>query len=203
MESFWQGLTLLNKMFACAAVFFTVLFLWQIISLLVGMDADGHGDASVDHNGLSGEHHGPDLGGEITFTLVTVRSVIAFGMLFSWAGTLYLMGGVSTLPALIYSVVWGLAAMFLVSYLVYKLFQLQEEGNATVWSALGEEGMVYMNVPQEGVGKVRVMVSGAISYVNAVSKGGKALEAGARVRVTGIVDDNTIEVETIDDKKGE
>ena len=87
--------------------------------------------------------------------------------------------------------------MFIVSYLVFKLVQLQETGTATVWSAIGEEAVVYLNVPAGGVGKVRVMVSGVISYVNARSRGGESLTAGTKVRVVGVIDDNTIEVESI------
>jgi hypothetical protein len=105
--------------------------------------------------------------------------------------------------AVAYSIVWGAVAMFLISYVVYKLLQFQEVGNISIWTSIGEEGTVYINVPEDGRGKVRVMVSGTISYVNAKSRGGCAIEAGTPVRVTGIADENTIEVEPIDDRKGE
>jgi hypothetical protein len=106
------------------------------------------------------------------------------------------MSGAGIVLAIIYSFAWGVAAMFIVSYLVFKLVQLQETGTATVWSAIGEEG-VYLNLPAGGLGKVRVMVSGVISYVNARSRGGESLTAGTKVRVVGVIDDNTLEVEPI------
>ena len=94
------------------------------------------------------------------FTLISVRSVLAFGTLFSWAGTLYLMSGAGIVLAMIYSFVWGVAAMFIVSYLVFKLVQLQETGTATVWSAIGEEGVVYLNLPAGGWARYALWLAG-------------------------------------------
>ena len=85
MEAWWEGLTLFNKGFAVAAVFFSVLFAWQFLGALLGLHGDSHGDA-----GHADQH---DSDG-VSFTLISVRSVLAFGTLFSWAGTLYLMSGV-------------------------------------------------------------------------------------------------------------
>jgi membrane protein implicated in regulation of membrane protease activity len=199
MEAWWEGLTLLNKGFAVAAVFFSVLFVWQFLGALLGLHGDSGGgvghDVGVHDHGV---YHDADHDNDgVGFTLISVRSVLAFGTLFSWAGTLYLMSGVGMVLAIIYSFAWGVAAMFIVSYIVFKLVQLQETGTASVWSAIGEEGVVYMNLPPGGVGKVRVMVSGVISYVNARSRGGESLTAGTKVRVVGIIDNNTIEVEPI------
>lgn len=211
MESWWQGISALNKVFAMSALAFTALFLWQIFLMILGMDTGGHdhlGGGGVDHGSLdhtgggSGEH--ADGAGEeaVTFTLVSVRSLIAFGMLFSWAGTLYLAGGTSPILAILYSAAWGLAAMFLVSFVLFWLLRQQERGNASVWTAIGEEGTVYMNIPHEGTGKIRVMVSGAISFVNARSRDGSPLLAGTKVRVVGVVDDATLEVEGISNPEG-
>ena len=93
--------------------------------------------------------------------------------------------------------------MFVVSYLMFKLVQMQETGNITVWNAVGEPGTVYMNIPGDGVGKVRVSLSGTISFVNARSQGGLPLSAGTKVMVVGIVNDNTLEVAAAENLKGE
>jgi len=206
MESWWQGLTVLNKVFVVSALTFTVLFLWQIVLMIVGMDTDAHGHigaGEIDHGGIDhvdhggGEHAHADGGEAVTFTFVSIRSLIAFGMLFSWAGALYLATGVSAILAILYSAIWGLVAMFAVSLLLYWLLRQQELGNASVWSAIGEEGIVYMNIPEGGVGKIRVMVSGTISFVNALARDGNPLKAGTKVRVVGVVNDNMVEVEAM------
>ncbi len=208
MEVWWNSLTYLNKGFAVAALGFSVLFLWQIISLLIGFSADGHGNilnSSGDGGGAAGAHldqahgHGDAAGhspgGEITFSLVSVRSVIAFGTLFTWAGTLYLMSGTHFILAMLYSFLWGITAMFGVAYLVYKLVRMQEIGTSNLWTSLGEEGVVYLGIPENGIGKVRVLVSGVVSFVNARTGDGKPMVAGTPVRVVGVADDHVLEVE--------
>lgn len=215
MEAWWNSLTFLNKGFAIAALTFSVLFLWQIISLLIGFSPDGHGDmmdssgdaggdvdAHVDH-GHDGDAADHSAGGEVAFSLVSVRSVIAFGTLFSWAGTLYLMSGTHFILAVVYSFLWGVAAMFCVAYVVYQLLRMQEIGTSNLWSSLGEEGVVYLGIPEGGTGKVRVLVSGVVSFVNARTSDGKPLVAGTPVRVVGIIDDNILEVEETQSQKGE
>jgi hypothetical protein len=216
MEAWWDSLTFLNKGFAIAALAFSVLFMWQVISLLIGFSPDGHGDvmdssgdaggaadAHVDHGHDHGDAADHSAGGEVTFSLVSVRSVIAFGTLFSWAGTLYLMTGTHVILSVVYSFLWGTAAMFGVAYVVYQLLRMQEIGTSNVWSSLGEEGVVYLGIPEGGTGKVRVLVSGVISFVNARTSDGKPLVAGTPVRVVGIVDESILEVEKTQSQKGE
>ena len=98
MEAWWEGLSALNKVFALSALVFSILFIWQMIAALLGADTDSHmhtGDAGVDHSLDTHDHvHGSDA--VVAFTLISVRSLIAFGTLFSWSGTLYLSAG--TLP---------------------------------------------------------------------------------------------------------
>lgn len=203
MEAWWQGLSVLNKSFAVAAVFFSVLFVWQLIGMFLGFDADGHGEvghAGMDHADSHAGHHG---GGEIAFTLVSVRSAIAFGMLFSWAGTLYLMEGTHPVLVLFYSFLWGMGAMVAVSYLVYRLVRMEERGNVSIWSAMGEDGVVYMNFPPGGAGKIRVKVGGVVSCVDARSVNGEPLLAGTRVRVVGVVDERILEVKALDSQEGD
>ncbi len=88
-----EGITTLNKVFAVSAAVFTLFFLWQLIMTLWGMDSLGAhhwGDMSA-HSGTDAPDHYGDhgVGGE-AFTLISIRSILAFATLFSWAGTLYL-----------------------------------------------------------------------------------------------------------------
>jgi hypothetical protein len=67
-----------------------------------------------------------------------------------------------------------------------------------LWKAIGENGTVYINIPADGVGKVRLKVDKTISFVNAQSKGGKPLLAGTSVKVVGVLDARTLEIEPLD-----
>lgn len=202
MESWWQQLTTLNQAFYVQALFFSLLFLWQLAGMLFGIDGDGHGDGwhMPTHDAPSDGTHGDDFAtGQVVFSLLSIRSIVAFGTLFSWAGALYLSGGTAPAWAVAYSLLWGLAGMFLVSFLMYGLLRLQETERASLWHVVGEEATVYMNVPKNGEGKVRVLVRGTISFVSARAAHGEPLAAGTRVRVVDVVDEKTVSVTPIGD----
>ncbi len=156
-------------------------------------------DHDFTHDHDTAHHHGSSATNSASeFTIISARSVLAFATLFSWAGTLYLSRGISTFWALCFSLLWGVAAMFIVSYVIYKLVKLQETGNISLWNCLENEGIVYMDIPQDGQGKIRVLVSDRVCFVNARSKDGAAIPAGKRVKVTDILENNTVEVQAIE-----
>jgi hypothetical protein len=232
MELWWQGLTVINKAFFLSAVFFSVLYLWQLVSMVHGGAGHGHAiggghghslgghvhgmgghghlagghgisghDAHIHHHGASG--HDSDSGARVAFTFVSLRSLMTFGTLFSWAGTLYLLGGTSTIVAIIYSAIWGLVGMFLISFTMYWLVNLQEIGTMDIHTALGEDGTVYIEIPGGGRGQVRVKVAGIVSHVKARSRTAESLAVGTHIRVVGVIDSNTVEVQSIEKDRGE
>lgn len=204
MEAWWEGLTFLTKVFAISALAFSAVFLVQLIMMLLGIDSDSHADmGGADIHDFHDVHgiHGSDADhavAGVTFTFVSVRSLMAFGTLFSWAGALYLAGGTHPILAIVYSFLWGLGAMFAVSVLLYYLLRMQETGNLDLWKAIGETGTVYINIPADGAGKVRVKVDKTLCFVNAQSKSGEPLFAGTAVKVVGLLDPRTIQVQPVD-----
>jgi hypothetical protein len=196
MESWWEGITTLNKAFAVSTAVFTLFFLWQLIMTLWGVDSSGahHGDMAA-HSGTDAPgHYGDhDVGGE-AFTLISIRSILAFATLFSWAGTLYLSSGTHILWAILYSLLWGAAAMVGVSVIFHFMLSMQESGNISLWWAIGEEGTVYLNIPAGGTGKVRIMVKGVMSIISAGTRDGLPLNEGTKIKVVDVVNQNTIEV---------
>ena len=197
MEAWWEGISTLNKLFVCSAVVFTMLFVWQLVMTIWGFDSHGEihaGDADI-HSALNSPIHYEvhDSAAE-AFTVVSTRSILAFGTLFSWSGFLYLLDGTPILLTLIYSLFWGALAMFGVSSILHLLLRMQEHGNASAWWALGEQGTVYINIPPDGLGKVRLMLRGAMSMVNARSQNGMPIAEGSRVKVVNVLNQNTVEV---------
>lgn len=197
MEAWWEGISILNKLFVCSAVVFTMLFIWQMVMTVWGFDSHGEfhtGDTDI-HSALNSPIHYEvhDSAGE-AFTVVSTRSILAFGTLFSWSGSLYLSDGTPILLTLAYSLMWGALAMLGVSCILHLLLRMQEQGNASAWWALGEQGTVYINIPPDGLGKVRLMVRGVMSMVNARSQNGMPIIEGSRVKVVNVLNQNTVEV---------
>jgi hypothetical protein len=199
---------LTEMMYWGVAAFFSVLFLWQLIATLLGgiggtehIEAGGtdvHADmgaAGHDVAGHAGHEAGTAVESVATFKLLSVRSVTAFGLLFGWAGVLYLRTGTGQNTTLLYSVLWGVVGMLIVSAIFYFLMRMTETGTRRLATALGQPATVYMDIPAGGAGQIRVMISGAVSFVSARVAGGEALKAGAPVVVKRIIGPNTVEVE--------
>ncbi len=93
------------------------------------------------------------------------------------------------------SSLWGLAGMGSVAVLLSILPKLAHTGTKRIATALGAQGSVYLDIPQGGLGEVRVSVSEVISFVKARTKDGNPLRAGDTVLVTRIIDQSTVEVE--------
>jgi membrane protein implicated in regulation of membrane protease activity len=220
----WSGLSSANKVFFCIAFFFSALFLWQFVMTLIGlagsgadteldadtdagvdMDADAHADFEADHAGdLDGDAHAEAV--EVTahdttvsFKLLSIRSIITGGMLFGWAGALYLFNGTPLRAALLYAVAWAVAGALVIAVLMYLMRHLQETGTPRLATCVGQPATVYMDIPASGAGKVRAVVSGAVSFIPARTADGQPMKAGTPVRVTRLLDTSTVEVAPTDD----
>ena len=199
MDGWWTDLSVLNQAFYVLAAFFSAFFVWQLLAALFGL---GGSDAGIDGDADLGDagpelNDGPGDGTVAAFRLLSIRSLIAFGMLFGWAGALYLERGLDVRTAVFYAFVWGSAGMGVVAYFFHNVRKLTETGNANLDTCVGTSGEVYLDIPQCGNGQVRVMESGAVAYVSARGKNGMSISAKTPVRVLRVVDTTTLEVEPL------
>jgi len=202
-------LGLIGEIYWGAAIFFGILFLWQLLATLFGhigggetTDVAGGHDADVsghDAAAAHGAHDGAVGAAEsvASFKLLSIRSITAFGMLFGWAGVLYSRAASDTSPNLVivYSLLWGFVGMLIVSAIFYFLMRMTETGTRRLATCVGQRGLVYMDIPAGGTGQVKTVVSGTVSFVPAQAVGGEILKAGTPVVVKRLLDATTVEVE--------
>ena len=197
MNEWWAGLDTMTQGFFSAALFFSVFFVWQLIASIMGLagdsDVDIDGDVDMDADGHF-DTHSDALDSIDAFQLLSVRSLLAFFTLFSWAGALYLQRGDTISTSMLYAVLWGVAAMLVVAATLHLLRKMTETGNTSLASCVGKQGTVYLDVPASGLGEVRIAVSGHIQCVKARSVGDATFPAGASVTVTRQLGPTTIEV---------
>lgn len=205
-EGWWSGLSSVNKAFFCFAFFFSALFLWQFVMTLIGLagsgtdtelDADTDADVDMDAEAEAVEVTAHET--TVSFKLLSIRSIITGGMLFGWAGALYLYNGTPLKTALLYAVAWALAGALVIAVLMYLMRHLQETGTARLATCVGQPATVYMDIPASGTGKVRTLVSGAVSFVPARAADGQPMTAGTPVRVTRLLGTSMVEVAKTDD----
>jgi len=211
----WDALTGLNQAFFVAAGFFSLIFIWQFIASLIGLGGDADTDLDVDADVDVDVDVDADFDGDFdadieagsmadatetvaAFKLLSIRAVLAFCTLFFWASGVYLQKGMGVHLAMLLGLAWGAVAFVLAALLVNWMKKLAESGTPKLSTAVGTRGSVYMDIPAGGTGKVRVMVSGAVTMVAARVTNGAALRQGDPVRVTQVLDSATVEVEPVE-----
>lgn len=196
VSAWWAGLPAVNQFFYGAAAFFSVLFLWQLLSAILGLgsthlDVDTNPDPGWDHFSPADAHDTV-----MAFQLVSVRSILAFFTLFTWAAALYLDNGVPLGRSLLYALIWGAAAMVLVSWLLHLMRRMTESGSMRIATTVGAEGTVHLDIPAGGLGEIRCLCSGVMTHFRARTADGVALKAGAVVKVVKVLGPNIVEVQS-------
>jgi len=211
MQEWWDKLSATNQGFYIAAAFFSVFLIWQLIAALVGLaggdeaDADAAGahdadaadaaDHEMDHDGATDAAESMSA-----FRLLSVRSLLAFCTLFAWAGALYLQNGKNLTWSILLAILWGAAAMVIVSLIFHAMRKMTETGTIRLTSCMGTSGVVMLDIPANGTGEARVTVGGAVQRLKARGVGGKGIASGTPVIVQRLLGPDILEVKPDESK---
>ena len=202
INNWWFHLTGAEQLFWAIAVIFTILFTIQFVISLIGLDFDSDIDADLADGGHVDISSHYDI--DPSFTLFSVRSIIAFFTFFGWVGVIGLSNDLSIVISTILATGSGLIAMFFVAIILYQLVKLSEVGTVFIDEALGKYAEVYIPIPEKRSGKGRVTVEfeNKLMELNAVTDG-PTLSTGTIVYVSKVFDDNTLLVGEVKDKNVE
>jgi hypothetical protein len=205
----------------CAAVGATIL-VCQFVMTLMGLGHDhgdfgggdghfelgGHGDAHAGvghdvHAGDDGHGHGSDqhISSNWLFGIITFRTVVAALAFFGLVGLAGMSSELGRLPTLAAAIAAGVAAMYLVHWMMQGLHRLAEDPSVRIQGTVGRSGSVYLRIPanKTGAGKVTVVVHGQSIEFQAMTPH-EAIPTGAKVRVVGVLDRETVEVEPLGER---
>ncbi len=208
MLQWWNGIGSFEKIFWVIAFPSTAVFILQIIMTLIGLG--DHGDMISDIQDSMHEIPGDSIDLDVNdsvgefldvkykFKLVTIRSVVVFFTIFSWSGIVATTSGIGKIAAVIIALVSGLVMMYIIAYIYYFLSKFVEDGTMNVMNAINKEGTVYLSIPKtrEDIGKVEVVVQGALRLLDAVTDG-DVIPTGSKVVIINIVEDQLLLVEKI------
>ncbi len=206
MQEWWTGLAGATQFFYGMAAFFSVFFLWQIIAAFMGLNGDDMdvgsdaGDAGFDADVADDFDLDDVVESSQAFKILSLRSIVTFFTLFSWGSALYTADGMTTVRAMGISSIWGLAGMFAIALIFYGMGKLTETGTKDVTSCKGKVGVVYLDIPADGFGEIRISISGAVEHVKAKSLNREALSAGTQVRVMQVIGQTLVGVEKVTEK---
>lgn len=205
MQTWWDALTTIEKVFWLIAIPFSVIFIIQMVLSFTGIGGgatdpgadipDMQADISSAGHDLS--HSNEDAGPGFSF--FTLRNFVAFFTVFSWSGLALNNAGLSIGIAITLSVLIGIIAMLIISSLFYFTMKMADSGNVSVKNAIGATGKVYLPIKANNgnVGKVQVTFQGSIREMQAVTMLGKDLSTNTIIKVTGLADENILIVESI------
>jgi len=202
MTAFYESLNGIEKTFLLCALIGSTLFLIRTVLFFIGGDADSEVDGDFDFDGdidFDGDVDVSDIShidSAASFHIFSLHGITGFFMMFGLVGLA--MSRESNLSAAI-SVLGGLVAGVFTMWLVAKIFmsmkKLQSDGTLNLNNAIGQEGTVYLNIPAEGTGKVRVVVQERLKIFNAVSAKKEEIKTGENIKVLKVVSGNIFVVE--------
>jgi hypothetical protein len=184
---------LIDTVFLVCAVLGGSLF--AVRSLLQFLGVGGEDDAG------GGDH--ADADGDAGFRVLSLQGLGAFALMFGLVGlALTRQSGVGTGIALPIAALAGFGTVWVIGRLFAAMGKLQSSGTLNMYSAIGEEGSVYLTLQRGGMGKVQVAVQGRLGVFDAREQDGHELATGKRVRVVGVASGDVLVVQAIEPSKG-
>jgi len=191
MTEWWTSLDLFMKILWCIAIASSLIFIIETVLTFIGADVEMDTDFDIPDGGFEGD---PSM------NLYTFRNLVNFLLGMSW--TAILMKDLIASKALLMVIAFlvGALLVFGVMMIFKGLSKMQQSGNIDVYkSAVGCSGKVYLTVPAErkGTGKVQININGSVREYDALTDSEDDLKTGSSIKVTEVLDTNTLLVEEI------
>jgi hypothetical protein len=186
MESFsawWEGLSLILKIYWCLAVPFTIFFLLQLTLSFIGGDVtDSTPDIDIETD------HG------ISFQFLTLKNMVGFFTVFAWTGIACIDAGFSQAVTLFISTAAGLGMMSIMAGMFYLISKAGADGTMKIEKAIGVVGEVYLTIPSKrsSLGKVQIKVTGSLRTLDAMTDHDQDIPTGKLITVSKIINDNIL-----------
>ncbi len=135
---------------------------------------------------------------DVTFRFISLQGIVGFLLIFGLMG-LAMSVQLEASNAVSVSTALGAGAgtMAVIAWITVALRKLDQPGTISMKSAIGEEGTVYLTIPEGGTGKARITIQNRLRVFDAISENKSAIETEARVKVVGIAGGNTLVVERV------
>jgi len=176
---------LLNQVFLVCAVVGGAVFIIKMALMLIGGHADIHPDMD-----LSGDVH---LDSDAGAHLLSIQGIVGLVMMFGLVGLLLHLGiRINAFLAFLGATAAGAATLYGTAKIMGWMMSLQSSGTIDEKNALGAEGVVYLHIPPDGVGKVHVTIQNRLMEYEAESQNHTELKTGEQIRVVFIKGNNLV-----------
>ena len=186
-----------------------ILFILRTLLFFIGGGADGHmdGDLSGHFDGDLSGHMDLDAHGDTDMhadnisdagmKLVTVQGLTGFFLMFGLVGLAMVKFEIKDFWTAVGGLIAGIGTMLIIAKIVLEMQKLQSSGTMRMENALGKEGTVYLSIPEDGPGKVSIVIQGGLRELEAVSSDNERISTGESVRVVKILSNRILVVEKV------
>ncbi|MDX9864301.1 MAG: hypothetical protein RBT34_05780 [Anaerolineaceae bacterium] len=173
-----------------------------------GMDFDLDGVSEVEFDDIAiGDVGDVDADGmdaaytdtDVSFKFISLQGLTAFFMMFGLAGLALSKSDQPDLVSLGGGIIAGAFTVWVISRIFIGAQKLQSEGTINMKNAVGLEGAVYLRIPADDIGKINLVLQGALKEFNAVAADKQPIKTGERVRVVGLIAGELLVVERVHD----
>lgn len=184
------NLTWIEIVYWASAIIGGLLFILRALALFFvgGNGGDFHGDYDAGYDASHGDS-------DASFNLLSLQGLSAFFMMFGLVGLALVSSNLATVWTIIGGVVAGIFTVWVISLIFSIMKNLQSEGTLRLENAVGKEGTVYLSIPANGIGKVRISIQGSLKVIDAISAKDVEIKTGEIVKVVAISGDQTLIVE--------
>ena len=205
MFTWFAALSAIEKLFAFCAAIGGVLFMLRVVLMFMGAgetDADMDVDVDVDADLDVGAHVDADVAdaGEVgaadfSFKILSFQGLTAFFTMFGLVGLAMMRNsGLAAGWSLLGGCAAGLFSVWVVSWMFAFFKKMQHSGTINLKNAIGQEGTVYLKIPEGETGKARVSVQGRLGIFEAVSEDKSEIPSDAQIKVIDVVSGNVLVV---------
>lgn len=185
ISSWWQSLGSFEKTFWVIALFFSLLFLIQLVMSFISTDGDVSG-------GDADEYVGGDHG--IGHQFFTIKNLIAFFTIFGWTGIAAIKGNMGTAATIGLAVLAGSLVVLMMMFLFRSMSKLRQSGTLQMKNAVGGIAETYLFIPPKrgGFGKVHIKVQGSLHELQAITDDEEQIATGKLVKILSVVNDSVL-----------
>jgi hypothetical protein len=185
-----------DNIFWILALAGTIFFAMRLLMFMIGGAFEMFADADMhtDHDDYS--THGDAL----SFRLFTLHSLSGFLMMFGWVGLACSKNyDLSAGQTMVVALVAGIVTMLLTAALFWGAQRFVSKGTQfDIHKTIGLVGTVYQQITPDYPGKVNLIVDGVTREVLAHSGTGKQIDSFVLVKVSRVLDHESVVVDVLD-----
>jgi len=169
MDDWWGVMSQLEHVYWIIALIASLIFVILLIGTIIG-------GTDVDMDAVDADI---DMDGGIGFQFLTVKNIVGFFTVFSWAGIASINSGNSNTMTIIISLIAGTGMMLIMTWLFLFMAKQAESGTLKIGNSIGEIGSLREleaitdeneDLTQGNVIKVLEVVSGELLLVEKLKK---------------------------------